>query len=42
MKKALSWAALIFTVIWVFHNPGQAASDFHQAVHVVDTLASSL
>lgn len=42
MKKLLGWLALAIAVVWVVHNPGQAAALVHEVIHALSTLASSL
>jgi hypothetical protein len=42
MRKLLAWIALGITVIWIIHNPTQAAVDTRQVVHAVTVLVSAL
>jgi hypothetical protein len=42
MRNLLAWIALGIAVIWIIHNPVQAAADVHQVAHAVTVLVSAL
>lgn len=42
MKKALPWAALVLAVLWIIHDPANAAADVKNFLSALTTFASHI